>query len=112
MLVGCRVGAALARRRLRVEEASRSLARGVASSVAVSFRAPSRTPLGARDRVGSISARSRRHLVAVVVRLEFLFQPMRYDESVTYVHYASRPWYIALTTYRRQQPRSPFGLVT
>jgi hypothetical protein len=37
--------------------------------------------------------------IAVAVRLEFLFQPMRYDESVTYVHYASRPWYIALTTY-------------
>ena len=38
-------------------------------------------------------------LAALLVRLEFLFQPMRYDESVTYVHYASRPWYIALTTY-------------
>jgi hypothetical protein len=38
-------------------------------------------------------------LIAVLVRLEFLFQPMRYDESVTYIHYASRPWYIALTTY-------------
>jgi hypothetical protein len=38
-------------------------------------------------------------LAAVLVRLEFLFQPMRYDESVTFVHYASRPWYIALTTY-------------
>ena len=24
---------------------------------------------------------------------------MRYDESVTFVHYASRPWYIALTNY-------------
>jgi dolichyl-phosphate-mannose-protein mannosyltransferase len=38
-------------------------------------------------------------VAAVLVRLDFLFQPMRYDESVTYVHYASRPWYIALTTY-------------
>ncbi|MGH3111022.1 MAG: glycosyltransferase family 39 protein [Gaiellaceae bacterium] len=38
-------------------------------------------------------------LAALLVRLEFLFQPMRYDESVTFVHYASRPWYIALTTY-------------
>ena len=36
---------------------------------------------------------------ALAVRLSFLFQPMRYDESVTYVHYASRPWYIALTNY-------------
>ncbi len=36
---------------------------------------------------------------AALVRLDFLFQPMRYDESVTYVHYASRPWYIALSTY-------------
>ena len=36
---------------------------------------------------------------AVLVRLDFLFQPMRYDESVTYVHYASRPFYIGATTY-------------
>ena len=38
-------------------------------------------------------------LVALALRLEFLFQPMRYDEAVTYVHYASEPWYIALSTY-------------
>jgi dolichyl-phosphate-mannose-protein mannosyltransferase len=37
--------------------------------------------------------------IGLLVRLNFLFQPMRYDESVTYVHYASRPWYVALTTY-------------
>jgi hypothetical protein len=55
----------------------------------------------------AVAAESRLHLgalalvtlAALLVRLEFLFQPMRYDESVTYVHYASRPWYIALTTY-------------
>ena len=38
-------------------------------------------------------------LCAILVRLDFLFQPMRYDESDTYVHYASRPLYIGLTTY-------------
>jgi hypothetical protein len=35
----------------------------------------------------------------VVIRVAFLFQPMRYDESGTYVHYASEPLYIGLTTY-------------
>jgi hypothetical protein len=38
-------------------------------------------------------------LAAVLVRVEFLFQPMRYDEAGTYVHYASQPLYIGLTTY-------------
>ena len=38
-------------------------------------------------------------LLALLLRLEYLTQPMRYDESTTYVHYASQPWYIALTTY-------------
>ncbi|MEP6811395.1 MAG: glycosyltransferase family 39 protein [Actinomycetota bacterium] len=38
-------------------------------------------------------------VTAVVVRIDFLFQPMRYDEAVTYVHYASRPVYIGLTAY-------------
>ncbi len=38
-------------------------------------------------------------LIAGLVRLEFLFQPMRYDESVTFVSYASPPWYIAITDY-------------
>jgi uncharacterized membrane protein len=55
----------------------------------------------------TVAAESRLHLVALgaisvvalLVRLDFLFQPMRYDESVTYVHYASRPLYVGLTTY-------------
>jgi hypothetical protein len=55
----------------------------------------------------TIAAESRLHLAAlgsivlaaVLVRLEFLFQPMRYDESGTFVHYASQPLYIGLTTY-------------
>lgn len=73
----------------------------LASAVAVSLAALWK---GLRS---TLATESRLHLgalvlvtvVAVAVRLEFLFQPMRYDESVTYVHYASRPWYIALTTY-------------
>jgi hypothetical protein len=36
---------------------------------------------------------------ALLVRLEFLFQPMRYDESGTFVHYGSKPLYIGLTSY-------------
>jgi hypothetical protein len=35
----------------------------------------------------------------LLVRLDFLFQPMRYDESGTYVHYASEPFYIGLSAY-------------
>jgi hypothetical protein len=38
-------------------------------------------------------------VAAVLVRVEFLFQPMRYDEAGTYVHYASQPLYIGLTAY-------------
>jgi Dolichyl-phosphate-mannose-protein mannosyltransferase len=72
-------------------------ASSAAASVAALWRGASAT----------VAAESRLHLgalglvtlAAVLVRLEFLFQPMRYDESVTFVHYASRPWYIALTTY-------------
>jgi hypothetical protein len=37
--------------------------------------------------------------VAIAVRLDFLFQPMRYDEAGTYVHYASEPLYIGLSSY-------------
>jgi uncharacterized membrane protein len=55
----------------------------------------------------ALAAESALHLGALglvvagsaVVRLEFLFQPMRYDEAGTYVHYASQPLYIGLTTY-------------
>jgi len=36
---------------------------------------------------------------AVAVRLDFLCQPMRYDEAGTYVHYASEPLYIGLSSY-------------
>lgn len=38
-------------------------------------------------------------LIALAVRIEFLFQPMRYDESVSFVHYSSEPWYIAVINY-------------
>jgi Dolichyl-phosphate-mannose-protein mannosyltransferase len=56
---------------------------------------------------GALATESRLHLaaigvvtlIALLVRLEFLFQPMRYDEAVTFVHFASQPWYIALTNY-------------
>jgi hypothetical protein len=38
-------------------------------------------------------------LAAFLVRLDFLFQPMRYDEAGTYIHYASEPVYIGLSSY-------------
>lgn len=55
----------------------------------------------------AVVAESRLHLAALgaislgalLVRLDFISQPMRYDEADTYVHYASRPLYIGLTTY-------------
>jgi Dolichyl-phosphate-mannose-protein mannosyltransferase len=60
-----------------------------------------------RALAAAVRAESRPHLATLafvtiagfLIRLDFLFQPMRYDESVTYVHFASRPWYIALTNY-------------
>ena len=38
-------------------------------------------------------------LFGISMRLLFLFQPMRYDEAVTFIYYASRPFYIALSNY-------------
>jgi hypothetical protein len=38
-------------------------------------------------------------LLAIVVRLFFLFQPMRYDEAATFTHYASKPLYFGLSNY-------------
>ncbi|MFO0845284.1 MAG: glycosyltransferase family 39 protein [Gemmataceae bacterium] len=38
-------------------------------------------------------------LAALGLRLAFLFQPMRYDESVTYVWYASQPLYLLVCKY-------------
>jgi hypothetical protein len=63
--------------------------------------------LAARGVVARLHSESRIHLgalaaivlVGLLVRLDFLFQPMRYDESGTYVHYASRPLYIGLSAY-------------
>jgi hypothetical protein len=38
-------------------------------------------------------------LLAIVVRIFFLFQPMRYDEAFTFMRYASKPFYIGLSYY-------------
>ena len=40
-------------------------------------------------------------LLAIVVRLFFLFQPMRHDESLTFMLYASKPLPIGLSFYSR-----------
>jgi len=37
--------------------------------------------------------------VAVVLRVAFLFQPIRADEAYTYTRYASQPLHVALSTY-------------
>jgi hypothetical protein len=36
---------------------------------------------------------------AAVLRIPFLSQPMRYDEAITFLEYASRPFYVALSFY-------------
>lgn len=38
-------------------------------------------------------------LFTIVVRIFFLFQPMRYDEAFTFMRYASKPFYIGLSYY-------------
>jgi len=38
-------------------------------------------------------------MTAVVVRLWFLFQPMRYDEAFTFIQFASKPLYRGLSDY-------------
>jgi Dolichyl-phosphate-mannose-protein mannosyltransferase len=63
--------------------------------------------IGSRTAYRALAAESRIHLVslaatvlvALAVRIVFLFQPMRYDESDTFVHYASRPLYIGISAY-------------
>lgn len=65
-------------------------AAGAAGALRAALATESRVHLGA---LGAIS------VLALLVRLEFLFQPMRYDESGTFVHYASQPLYIGWTTY-------------
>jgi hypothetical protein len=89
--------AALLRRRRRLAERLDELAR--------SARVDSAVVTGSLRR--SLALESPLHLTAlglitigaVLVRVDFLFQPMRYDEADTYVHYASRPLYIGLTSY-------------
>ncbi|HLW86303.1 MAG TPA: glycosyltransferase family 39 protein [Candidatus Sulfotelmatobacter sp.] len=36
---------------------------------------------------------------AAILRIPFLYQPMRYDEAITFLEYASRPFYVALSFY-------------
>jgi len=38
-------------------------------------------------------------LLAIGIRIFFLFQPMRYDEAHTFIYYASKPLYIGLSYY-------------
>ncbi len=38
-------------------------------------------------------------VVAIALRLCFLFQPIRFDESATFIHFASRPLYQGLSAY-------------
>jgi hypothetical protein len=38
-------------------------------------------------------------MIAALVRWPYLDQPMRYDESHTYLNYASQPWYVAIAKY-------------
>src|ERR1043166_4190289 len=38
-------------------------------------------------------------LLGAALRAMYLAQPMRYDESVTYLDYASQPWATALGSY-------------
>jgi 4-amino-4-deoxy-L-arabinose transferase-like glycosyltransferase len=38
-------------------------------------------------------------VIATALRLAYLHQPMRYDESVTYLYFATLPWEQALATY-------------
>src|SRR5688572_18130278 len=37
--------------------------------------------------------------VGAALRLYYLQQPMRYDESITYVHFAANSWTTAISSY-------------
>ena len=59
------------------------------------------------DVADSLRKESRIHLLllaavlvlALAVRLLFLFQPMRYDEAYTYTHFASTPIYLTVSNF-------------
>jgi 4-amino-4-deoxy-L-arabinose transferase-like glycosyltransferase len=38
-------------------------------------------------------------VIAINLRLLYVWQPMRYDEAVTYMHFVRHPWFEALSTY-------------
>jgi hypothetical protein len=85
------------------------LTRGrLAGSLSFLSRSVKRTASQAwRGVLTTVRGESRWHLAtlgvivvtAVLLRLDFLFQPMRYDEAGTYIHYASEPIYVGLSTY-------------
>jgi 4-amino-4-deoxy-L-arabinose transferase-like glycosyltransferase len=91
------VGAAVFVWRRRLARSAEALTRSAAADVAAAVQALRAV----------VAADSRLHLAALgaiavagtLARLDFLFQPMRYDESGTYIHYASQPLYVGLTTY-------------
>lgn len=88
-------GAYLARRRFtdavgRLGESIRRESGALLRGLGTRLARESRVHLGALGLV---------MLAGLVVRLEFLFQPMRYDEAGTAVHYVFQPWYIPVTTY-------------
>jgi hypothetical protein len=84
-------------RRRRLAELAEAIYRSAALDIGLAARAGRRALV--TDPLLHLGALGAIFLLGVLVRLEFLFQPMRYDESGTYVHYASEPLYVGLTTY-------------
>jgi hypothetical protein len=85
----------LARRRLAalagdVLRSAPDFARDVRAETAAALRAEERSHLAA---LGAVS------LVGVGLRLAYLNQPIRGDEAYTYLNYASRPLWTAVSTY-------------
>jgi hypothetical protein len=83
--------------RRRLAQATETISRSAADELGTAVRT-GRQAL-TTESVLHVGALAGIFLLGILVRLDFLFQPMRYDESGTYVHYASEPLYVGLTTY-------------
>jgi hypothetical protein len=57
---------------------------------------PSAVPVATRERIaiGVITA------IAIVCRVAALWQPMRYDESITWAYFVGRPWSTVVSSYQ------------
>lgn len=96
-LVLLALGVAIGLSRRQLERQTSTAYRAVKAYVKETWAAGSAALAG--DSRGHVAALAAILVVAVCLRVAFLFQPMRYDEAFTFTNYASKPLYIGLSSY-------------